>query len=121
MNVIHLDVHAVQRVPDAPRVLLQAQQQHLHRVYSYSDRIRYYWPDAAIEAAVQKLFVNLARVSIPEPLLSQHLPRQYQAVREGRLAAQPKALALDRVRDALRPYAAACGAMALPKSPNTPP
>ena len=55
------------------------------------------------------MFANLARVTIPDPLLSQHLPRQYQAVREGRLAPQPQALALDRVRDALRPYAAACG------------
>ena len=83
-------------------------QQRLLRVFSYSDRIRYYWPDPAIEAAARKLFDNLASISIPENVLSQYLPQQYLAVREGRLSLDPKALALDRVRDAIRPYAAAC-------------
>jgi D-tagatose-1,6-bisphosphate aldolase subunit GatZ/KbaZ len=86
-----------------------ARQQRLLRRYSYSDRMRYYWNDPVIEAAVHKLLGNLTSVGIPENLLSQHLPDQYRGVREGRLALDPKALALDRVRDALRPYAAACG------------
>ncbi|HKX40694.1 MAG TPA: D-tagatose-bisphosphate aldolase, class II, non-catalytic subunit [Burkholderiaceae bacterium] len=85
-------------------------QQRLLRVFSYSDRIRYYWPDPVIVDAAQKLIENLASVDIPENVLSQYLPQQYLAVREGRLSLEPKALALDRVRDALRPYAAACRA-----------
>ena len=83
-------------------------QQALLRVFSYSDRIRYYWPDPAIEAAAKKLIENLSSAHIPETVLSQYLPKQYLAVREGRLALEPKALILDRVRDAIRPYAAAC-------------
>ncbi|MGY0197424.1 D-tagatose-bisphosphate aldolase, class II, non-catalytic subunit [Leptothrix sp. BB-4] len=87
-----------------------ARQQRLQRVYSYSDRMRYYWPDAEIDAAARRLFDNLAAVGIPENVLSQYLPEQYRAVRAGRLSPDPKALTLDRVRDALRPYAAACRA-----------
>jgi D-tagatose-1,6-bisphosphate aldolase subunit GatZ/KbaZ len=87
-----------------------AREQRLLRAFSYSDRIRYYWPDPAIAAATHKLIENLRTVGIPENVLSQYLPRQYLAVRQGRLPLEPKALALDRVRDALRPYAEACRA-----------
>lgn len=85
-----------------------AAQQKLLRVFSYSDRIRYYWNDAAIEAATQQLLHNLSSIPLPENVVSQYLPSQYRAIRESRLACQPRALVLDRVRDAIRPYAAAC-------------
>ena len=87
-----------------------AQEQRLARRYSYSDRMRYYWPDPEIDAAVQRLLHNLDDHPIPEPLLSAHLPLQYERVRAGQLTLQPQALAVDRVRDVLRSYAAACGA-----------
>lgn len=77
---------------------------------SYSDRIRYYWPDPRIEAATVKLIANLLAAPAPDMLLSRYLPAQYRRVREGRLARDPEALILDRIRDALRPYAAACKA-----------
>lgn len=85
-----------------------ARQQHLLRVFSYSDRVRYYWHKPEIDAAARKLIDNLGSVPIQENVLSQYLPEQYRAVREGRLSPDPLALTLDRVRDALRPYAAAC-------------
>lgn len=75
---------------------------------SYSDRIRYYWPDSKIEAAVARLVANLSAAKLPEILLSRYLPSQYQRVRAGQLAPDPEALILDKIRDALRPYAAAC-------------
>jgi D-tagatose-1,6-bisphosphate aldolase subunit GatZ/KbaZ len=75
---------------------------------SYSDRIRYYWPDSRIEAAVAKLVSNLSAAKPPEILLSRYLPSQYRRVRAGQLARDPQALILDKIRDALRPYAAAC-------------
>jgi D-tagatose-1,6-bisphosphate aldolase subunit GatZ/KbaZ len=84
-----------------------AEEQRLARRYSYSDRLRYYWPDAEVEAAVARLFANLSAVRIPLPLVSQYLPEQYARIRTGRLAATAHELAVDRVRDALRPYAAA--------------
>ena len=83
--------------------------QRLLRIYSYSDRIRYYWADPTVNAAVARLLDNLSACTLPENMLSQFLPAQYQAVRAGRLAPSPHALVLDRVREAIRPYAAACG------------
>ncbi|GAB0114757.1 D-tagatose-bisphosphate aldolase, class II, non-catalytic subunit [Acidisoma sp. C75] len=80
------------------------------RHYSYSDRIRYYWPEPEAVAAVSRLFARLEQVTIPEPLISQFLPRLYTRVAAGRLAPAAPALALEAVRDVLRDYAAACTA-----------
>ena len=41
------------------------------RIYSYSDRIRYYWADDAVSAALSKLLTNLSAQSLPETLVSQ--------------------------------------------------
>ncbi|GAA1651720.1 tagatose-bisphosphate aldolase [Mycolicibacterium murale] len=78
------------------------------RRYSYSDRLRYYWPDAEIEAARETLLANLRGTGIPMPLISQYLPSQYDRIRAGDLRPDPQDLVIDRVRDALRPYALAC-------------
>ena len=83
------------------------EEQALARRYSYSDRMRYYWPDPEIAAAVDSLLDNLAGRELPEPLLSAFLPLQYDRVRRGDLAPAPRELVIDRVRDVLRTYAAA--------------
>ena len=88
-------------------------QQRLARRYSYSDRSRYYWPQPAVAAAVERLFHNLDAVGIPLPLLSQHLPDQYRRVRTGELSPSARALVIDHVRDVLRDYAHACGEAAV--------
>lgn len=80
----------------------------LLRQYSLSDRIRYYWPAPAVEAACRKLFANLNERTIPLGVLSQFLPGQVAAVRRGILTVTPTALAKAHVRTALAPYAAAC-------------
>ena len=82
--------------------------QRLARRYSYSDRVRYYWPDPQISAAQSRLLANLGEVEIPLPVLSQYLPHQYDRVRHGELAMDPTALVIDRIRDVLRTYARAC-------------
>jgi D-tagatose-1,6-bisphosphate aldolase subunit GatZ/KbaZ len=79
-------------------------QQRLARRYSYSDRIRYYWPDAEVHAAQSRLLANLAARDIPMPLISARLPEQYDRVRNGELTTDPAALAVDRVRSVLRVY-----------------
>ncbi|CAA0126045.1 D-tagatose-1,6-bisphosphate aldolase subunit KbaZ [Mycolicibacterium vanbaalenii] len=81
------------------------------RRYSYSDRLRYYWADDEVDAARRMLLSNLDRVGIPLPLISQFLPLQYERIRAGELDADAQALVVDRVRDALRPYATACRAL----------
>jgi D-tagatose-1,6-bisphosphate aldolase subunit GatZ/KbaZ len=80
----------------------------LFRRYSYSDRIRYYWSYPDVEDAKRRLFSNLATRHIPQPLLSQYLPRQYERVRHGGLESVPQALVFDRIRDTLQDYAFAC-------------
>ncbi|MFG3132807.1 D-tagatose-bisphosphate aldolase, class II, non-catalytic subunit [Streptomyces tendae] len=82
----------------------------LARRYSYSDRMRYYWPDPEIEEAQARLLANLSAAVVPLPLLSAHLPLQYARVRRGELAASPRELAVDHVRDVLRDYDRATGA-----------
>ncbi len=41
------------------------------RIYSYSDRIRYYWADPKVDAALDKLLDNLGRQPLPQTLVSQ--------------------------------------------------
>ncbi|MDR6611255.1 D-tagatose-bisphosphate aldolase, class II, non-catalytic subunit [Leifsonia sp. 1010] len=84
-----------------------ADEQRIARRYSYSDRLRYYWSDPAIEEAESTLYANLSRRPVPLPLIGQFLPDQYARVRAGELEPTPRALVLDKIRDALRPYAAA--------------
>jgi len=76
--------------------------------YSLSDRVRYYWPDPAIEAARVKLFENLGAVPAPISLLSQHLPRALHAVRAGAATRAPLSLAMAHVGAVLDDYHHAC-------------
>ncbi len=46
----------------------------LQRHFSYSDRIRYYWPTPEAESAVSHLNARLAGKEIPAPVASQCLP-----------------------------------------------
>ena len=41
------------------------------QIYSYSDRIRYYWADPAVSAALNKLLTNLQENPMPETVISQ--------------------------------------------------
>ncbi len=78
------------------------------RVYSYSDRIRYYWSRPAVVSASQQLISNLSEIPIPENIVGQFLPGRYQAYRRGEGGLDVHALLLGHVRDAIRPYAQAC-------------
>ncbi|HEJ0424374.1 tagatose-bisphosphate aldolase subunit KbaZ [Citrobacter koseri] len=80
----------------------------LARGYSYSDRVRYYWPDQQIDEAFARLVRNLADDPIPLPLISQYLPLQYARVREGDLNATPRELIISHIQDVLQQYHAAC-------------
>jgi D-tagatose-1,6-bisphosphate aldolase subunit GatZ/KbaZ len=83
-------------------------EQKLLRIYSYSDRIRYYWHRPEIAGAVDTLIENLSAVIVPESMYSRYLPAQYARLRNKQIAADPVSLIVDRVRDVLRVYAAAC-------------
>ncbi|MEL4483064.1 class II D-tagatose-bisphosphate aldolase, non-catalytic subunit [Shewanella algae] len=73
--------------------------------FSYSDRIRYYWPELSL--TIDKLLANLAN-PIPEPLISQYLPLAYPAVVRGELPATAIELVLHHIGLVLSRYASAC-------------
>ena len=77
--------------------------------FSYSDRCRYYWARPPLKQAVASLLQNLAGLSVPLELLSQHLPREYAAVRAGLLTPEPAALVRAHVTGVLDLYGHACG------------
>ncbi|MBS0199214.1 MAG: D-tagatose-bisphosphate aldolase, class II, non-catalytic subunit [Proteobacteria bacterium] len=85
-----------------------AHQLQLLRKYALSDRCRYYWGDASVQAAVDTLIANLRRHAPPKMLVSQVLPEQARALFEGRLQDDPLALVRDKIAARLGEYARAC-------------
>lgn len=79
------------------------------RKYSFSDRARYYWPDARVRRSLARLLDNLERHPVPPTLLSQFMPMQYERLRAGALPNAPRAYIHDKIRHVLADYAYACG------------
>jgi len=79
-------------------------EQRLQRHFSYSDRIRYYWPEPQAQAAVDALIARLVGRTIPETLISQHLARLYPDVVTGKLTTNPRELLLAAIDVALEMY-----------------
>ncbi len=80
------------------------------RVYSFSDRCRYYWGDGMVLEELDQLRANLDGSSPPLTLVSQYLPVQYEAIRSGSLQARAEDMIQNHIRTVLRGYSAACGA-----------
>jgi D-tagatose-1,6-bisphosphate aldolase subunit GatZ/KbaZ len=76
--------------------------------YSLSDRIRYYWPEPAVQEACLRMLANLDENPPPLTLLSQFLPLQYAAVRDGALAPETDQLLQAGVSALLAQYESAC-------------
>jgi D-tagatose-1,6-bisphosphate aldolase subunit GatZ/KbaZ len=81
--------------------------QALLRRYGLSDRIRYYWPAPAVQAALDHLIRNFRENPVPLFLLSQFLPDQHRAVRDGRLSRDPGEWIADKITEVLRIYQSA--------------
>ncbi|MFS8048149.1 D-tagatose-bisphosphate aldolase, class II, non-catalytic subunit [Rhizobium sp. BR 314] len=76
----------------------------IQRHFSYSDRIRYYWPHPAAAALVEGLFQRLGDRELPETLVSQYLGALYPAVAAGTVEAKARPLALEAIRNVIRTY-----------------
>ncbi|MFN3932224.1 MAG: D-tagatose-bisphosphate aldolase, class II, non-catalytic subunit [Brevundimonas sp.] len=76
--------------------------------YSFSDRIRYYWPDPQIAAAQERMFANLTANPPPLPLVSQYLPGANAALRDRALSPDPARLTIAHIGATLEAYRAAC-------------
>ncbi|MEJ6474247.1 D-tagatose-bisphosphate aldolase, class II, non-catalytic subunit [Pseudoalteromonas piscicida] len=81
------------------------------RQFSFSDRIRYYWHQEAVQAALTKMLANLQQQALPLPLISQYFPEFYQAVREGEIENTAKALVIAKIQRVVARYSTACFAM----------
>lgn len=79
------------------------------RHYSFSDRIRYYWTRPAAQTAVKDLCDILDETGLPDPLLSQFLPRLYERVRVGQIPRKARELIIVSIMDVLEDYNLACG------------
>lgn len=79
------------------------------RKYSYSDRVRYYWPCQEVADALDRLLHNLTEHLVPWPLISQTMPAQYQAIRAGELRNTPADLIRHKIMEVTGTYARACG------------
>lgn len=78
------------------------------RHFSYSDRIRYYWPKDEAERAVADLFACLDQHDIPEPLIGQYLGRLFPAVRARQIAPRARDLAIAAAAAVVEDYCHAC-------------
>ncbi|TPW28953.1 D-tagatose-bisphosphate aldolase, class II, non-catalytic subunit [Pararhizobium mangrovi] len=85
-----------------------AQAQRRQRHFSYSDRIRYYWPKPEASTAVAALLARLEGVRVPQTMIGQYLGELYPAVREGRCEPTAEALVAEAVKRVLRSYMRAC-------------
>jgi D-tagatose-1,6-bisphosphate aldolase subunit GatZ/KbaZ len=79
------------------------------RKYSLSDRCRYYWPKPPVASALETLLNNLRSSPAPISLLSQFLPNQSAAVREGKMANDPVALLRSKIGEVIDEYTYAAG------------
>ena len=79
------------------------------RAYSYSDRCRYYWHEAAVQEEIERLIENLTTYSAPLTLISQYLPQEYEAIRGEQIESEPGPIIRYHIQLVLRSYTAACG------------
>jgi D-tagatose-1,6-bisphosphate aldolase subunit GatZ/KbaZ len=102
-------LHSMRRDPQYWRAYYTDERsQRIDLQYSLSDRVRYYWNVPEVRTACETLLTNLRSRAIPLSLLSQYLPLQYEAVREGSVRNDPRELMLAAIDTVLRGYAQAC-------------
>jgi len=84
-----------------------SREQALARLFSFSDRSRYYWnhPEVCAEVA---FLLETTQDPIPLQLLSQHAPAALGPVMEGSIQNNGQAIVLHAIRRVLSQYSAAC-------------
>ena len=77
------------------------------KLFSYSDRCRYYFPAVNVRKSMESLISNIP--AVPPALLSQFFPAQYQRFMAGELGNDPLSVLYDRIGEVCGDYASACG------------
>ncbi|AZO65904.1 MAG: D-tagatose-bisphosphate aldolase, class II, non-catalytic subunit [Mesorhizobium sp.] len=85
------------------------EEQRVQRHFSFSDRIRYYWPTPDAQRATQKLLDVLGEKDIPRPLVSQYLGQLDAEVAAGRIKPFAHDLLIGSITRVLDIYAGATG------------
>lgn len=80
----------------------------IQRHFSYSDRIRYYWPQQQAQEAAEALRQLLGDAELPETLIGQYLGEHYLAVRERRLTPTASNLVAAAIDSLMQDYVSAC-------------
>ncbi len=83
-------------------------EQRITRTFGFSDRSRYYWGLPRLQQRLGMLLTSLTEKPVPLTLLSQYLPRQYEAVRNGLLSRRPQDWVRHRISEVVDLYAGAC-------------
>jgi D-tagatose-1,6-bisphosphate aldolase subunit GatZ/KbaZ len=94
-------------------------QRHLARKFSFSDRIRYYWPADRVQESLANLLQNLRDVSLPLSLVSQFFPIQYERIRRKQIDNDPVAIILDHIQLVIEKYSLACTGPQMNKENNS--
>jgi D-tagatose-1,6-bisphosphate aldolase subunit GatZ/KbaZ len=81
----------------------------ISRLYSFSDRCRYYWFQPELQAQIELLTKNLNDHPPALTLVSQYLPQEYDAIRAGVLRPLPSQMIRHHIAAVLQKYAKACG------------
>jgi D-tagatose-1,6-bisphosphate aldolase subunit GatZ/KbaZ len=84
-------------------------EQALARAFSYSDRVRYYWPDPRVQESLNRLLYNMMIHPPPLNLISQYFPAQYWKIRGNVLKNEPVQIIHDFIRGVIKYYATATG------------
>jgi D-tagatose-bisphosphate aldolase class II non-catalytic subunit len=92
----------------APYYRGSAEYVRVQRHFSYSDRIRYYWPLPSARKAADMLIERLGDTAIPQTLISQFLASRYDDVVSGKLEPTARSLLAASVRSVLDRYRRAC-------------
>jgi D-tagatose-1,6-bisphosphate aldolase subunit GatZ/KbaZ len=80
----------------------------IEKQFSFSDRIRYYWPHKKVVSALNRMKENFKNGKPPLTLLSQFLPAQFLAVREGKIPYQVEEIVIHKIQEVLSQYSDAC-------------
>ncbi|MBI5724094.1 MAG: class II D-tagatose-bisphosphate aldolase, non-catalytic subunit [Planctomycetes bacterium] len=86
-----------------------AERQKFCRMFSQSDRCRYYLPMPEVSNSISRLLANLDHKEISLALISQYLPGQCPAVRSGEIGNNPRSLIRHKIMEVTSMYALACG------------
>jgi len=78
------------------------------RKFSFSDRIRYYWPVDNVQISLSNLIENLREIGLPLSLVSLFFPIQFEKIRMDQIENDPVAIILDHIQRVFERYLLAC-------------